>query len=168
MQIAYADIDKETIQLQPEDFAKVQGIISDYKSKEGSLMPILQKINATYNYLPMDLLRYVGRELDIPLSHIYNIATFYNAFSLVPKGKYTIALCRGTACHVRGSGRLQEKVEQELGISDGGTTEDFLFSLQTVRCIGCCSIAPAVRIGRNTYGNVRVNEIGNILRKYRL
>ncbi len=152
--------------LKPEDQNKVEEILKEYRSKKGNLMPILQRINSSYNYLPGDLLRYISRELDIPLSQIYNIATFYNAFSLVPKGRHTIAICRGTACHVRGSLRILEKLEQELGVGDGGTTEDLRFSIQTVRCIGCCSIAPAVRIDRDTFGNVRPSQLMNLLRKY--
>jgi len=166
-QFVFLDKEEEKIDLRPEDNTKIDEILIEYRTKKGNLMPILQKINATYNYLPLDLLRYTAKELDIPLSQIYSIATFYNAFSLVPKGRHTIAVCRGTACHVRGSVRILERIEQELGISDGGTTEDMRFSLQTVRCIGCCSIAPAARINKDTYGNVRANQIMNILRKYK-
>ncbi len=166
-QIAYLDKEEEKIELDSEDRIKIEEILREYQTKKGNLMPVLQRINATYNYLPADLLRYIASELDIPLSQVYNIATFYNAFSLVPKGRHTIAICRGTACHVRGSLRIQERIEQKLGISDGGTTEDLRFTIQTVRCIGCCSIAPAVRVDEDTYGNVKTNQVFDILRKYK-
>jgi NADH:ubiquinone oxidoreductase subunit E len=165
-QIAYVDKEEPEIALKPDDRVKIDEILREYRSRKGNLMPVLQEVNTTYNYLPADFLRYIALELDIPLSQVYTIATFYNAFSLVPKGRHTIAVCRGTACHVRGSGSILERLEQELGIADGGTTEDLRFSLQTVRCIGCCSIAPAVRIGQDTYGNVRSNQLLDIVRKY--
>jgi len=165
-QIAYLDREEMKVALKADDRVKIEEILREYHSRKGNLMPVLQRINAAYKYLPTDLLRYIASELDIPLSQVYNIATFYNAFSLVPKGRHTIAICRGTACHVRGSAAILERLEQELGITDGGTTEDLRFSLQTVRCIGCCSIAPAVRIGQDTYGNVRLNQLLDMLRKY--
>jgi NADH:ubiquinone oxidoreductase subunit E len=165
-QVAIFDEGNGKIELSAADQAKVEGILKDCRKRPGSLMPVLQSINSSYNYLPAELLKYISKELDKPLSQIYSIATFYNSFSLVPKGRHTVAVCRGTACHVRGSLRILERLEQELGITDGGTTEDLRFSIQTVRCIGCCSIAPAVRIDRDTYGYVRINEIVNILRKY--
>lgn len=166
-QIVSLDRKEGKIELKPEDRIKIEEILREYRTKKGNLMPILQKINVHYNYLPTDLLRYIASELDMPLSQIYSIATFYNAFSLVPRGRYTIAICRGTACHVRGSARILDRLEQELGVSDGGTTEDLRFTIQTVRCIGCCSIAPAVRIDRDTYGNVKINKIMDMLRKYK-
>jgi len=166
-QIVYLDEEEEHIELRPEDRTIIEEILREYQTKKGNLMPILQKINKHYNYLPIGLLRYIASEMKIPLNQIYSIATFYNAFSLVPKGRHTIAICRGTACHVRGSMRILERIEQELGISDGGTTDDLRFTIQTVRCIGCCSIAPAVRIDGDTYGNVKTNQIFDILRKYK-
>lgn len=166
-QIVYLEREEEKIDLKPDDRVKIEKILNEYRLKKGNLMPILQRINADYNYLPVDLLRYIASELDIPLSQIYSIATFYNAFSLVPKGRHTISICRGTACHVRGVERILERLEQELGINDGGTTEDLRFTLQTVRCIGCCSIAPAVRIDQDTYGHVQINQILDIARRYK-
>jgi len=166
-QIVYVEREEEKVVLSPEDLLKVEAIMREYRARRGNLMPILQRINATYNYLPIDLLRYIASALDIPLSQLYNIATFYNAFSLVPRGRHIVALCRGTACHVRGSAVLLERLEQELGVIDGGTTDDFRFTLQTVRCIGCCSIAPAVRVDQDTYGNVQPGQLLDILGKYK-
>jgi NADH:ubiquinone oxidoreductase subunit E len=165
-QVIYQQPEQEKIDLADKDHAVIKGILREYQSKKGNLMPILQEINRQYKYLPVALLRFIAQEIKIPLSRIFSIATFYNAFSLEPKGRHSIAVCRGTACHVRGSLQILERIEQELGISDGGTTDDLRFSLQTVRCIGCCSIAPAVRIDGDTYGNVRTSQILDMLRKY--
>jgi len=158
---------KSAAELSPDDRERVDEIFRSHEKVRDSIMPILHTVNESYNYLPNNILRCIAVELDIPLSEVYNIATFYNSFSLVPKGRHTIAVCRGTACHVRGSARILDRLEQELGIADGETTDDLRFSLRNVRCIGCCSIAPAVRIDGETYGNVRPNQIGNLLRKYK-
>jgi NADH:ubiquinone oxidoreductase subunit E len=158
---------EEKPELAPEDRERMQAIFREYSKEQNSLMPILQKINEDYNYLPENLLRYVAAETNVPLSQVYNIATFYNAFSLVPRGRHTVSVCRGTACHVRGSARILERLQLELGITDGETTEDMRFTLRNVRCIGCCSIAPAVRIDRDTYGNVRPDQLLTILKQYK-
>jgi len=152
--------------MKEEDLQIVDEIISKYKAEPGALMPVLQGINAAYNYLPEDILRYVAEELDIPLSQIYTIATFYNAFSLVPRGRYKIQVCQGTACHVRGGKKILEALERELGIAAGETTEDRKFSLETVRCIGCCSLAPVVRIESDTYARLRSDKVEKILSGY--
>ena len=165
-QMIYLDGKEESIELCPHDLARIEEIVQEYRGERGNLMPIMQRISGQYNYLPVDLLRYIALELDIPLSHIYSIATFYNAFSLMPRGRHTIGLCRGTACHVRGSANILARIEQELGITEGGTTGDLAFTIESVRCIGCCSIAPALRIDQETYGNVRPNQIMDILKKY--
>jgi len=165
-QMIHLDGKEESIELCPEDRIRIQEILKEYRARKGNLMPILQKISAQYNYLPTNLLRYIASELNIPLSQIFSIATFYNAFSLTPRGRHAIAICRGTACHVRGSGNILERLEQELGIVDGGTTEDLRFTIQTARCIGCCSIAPAVRIDQDTYGHVQASQLMDILKKY--
>jgi NADH:ubiquinone oxidoreductase subunit E len=166
-QVIQMDGEDEKVKLDERDLGRVEEILRSHVKQRSSLMPILHKINEEYNYLPQDLLRYVAAEIDVPLNEIFNIATFYNSFSLVPRGRHTIAVCRGTACHVRGSARILDRIEQELGITDGQTTDDLRFTLRNVRCIGCCSIAPAVRIDRETYGNVRPNQITGILRKYK-
>ena len=159
--------EKVKVELNPDDKKRVDEIFRSHEKVRDSIMPILHTINENYNYLPSDILRCVAAELAMPLSEVYNIATFYNSFNLVPKGRHTIAVCRGTACHVRGSARILDRLEQELGIGDGGTTDDMRFTLRNVRCIGCCSIAPAVRIDRDTYGNVRPNQISSLLRRYK-
>jgi NADH:ubiquinone oxidoreductase subunit E/NAD-dependent dihydropyrimidine dehydrogenase PreA subunit len=125
--------------LEKEDMQKIQAIIKEHREEMGNLMPVLQHINKEYNYLPPDLLRHVSKELNRPLSDIYNIATFYNAFSLIPKGIHQISVCMGTTCYVRGGERILNRLSDELGIAPEETTEDLRFTLSSVRCLGCCS-----------------------------
>jgi NADH:ubiquinone oxidoreductase subunit E len=154
------------VTLPPDDLEHVSQIIERHEDKQGPLMPILQDINAEYNYLPKDLLKYISWKFTIPLSVIYNIATFYNAFSLTPRGRHTISICMGTTCYVRGSGKILGAMQKELGITAGGTTEDQRFSLETVRCLGCCSLSPAVRIDDDTFGRLKQDKIRGVLKEY--
>ena len=133
---------------------KMDNIINEYRDKKDALMLILQSINAVYNYFPENILRYISRELNIPLSEIYRIATFYNAFSLKPKGQNIIKVCMGTACHVSGSDEIIRTVSSRLGIGPGETTEDFEFSVERVACFGSCALAPVVVINDKVYGNM--------------
>jgi NADH:ubiquinone oxidoreductase subunit E len=149
--------------LAEEDLQKVSSIINKYKKEKSVLIPVLQEINREYRYLPKDILVYVSDELDIPLSQIHSVATFYAAFSLKPRGKHMINVCLGTACHVKGGGRVLERLQRELKISSGETTKDKRFSLEAVRCLGCCSISPVMRIGNVTYGRLKQDDIPRIL-----
>ena len=160
------DIKEKPVQLDKEDAKKIKSIFQEYGKDANQLMPILQSVNSTYRYLPQVLLRYISQALKIPLSTVYNIATFYNAFSLTPRGHHIISVCMGTTCYVRGAERILEKMEEELGISVGQTTEDLQFSIESVRCVGCCSLAPVLRIDEETYGRLRPKEVLKILREY--
>jgi len=153
--------------IEKELLARLDEIIGKYEGGEGVEIPILEDINSEFNYLPKETLLYVAERLDIPVSKLYEIATFYNAFSLEPRGKYTINVCLGTACHVQGGARLLERVEEDLNIEAGQTTEDMNFSLETVRCLGCCGLAPVVTVGDDLYGKVRQVKIPTILKKYK-
>lgn len=153
--------------LEEKDRVEITKIFEAYEEQEGALVPILQDINEVYSYLPENMLKYVAIKLNIPLSHVYNIATFYNAFSLKPRGKYTIQVCLGTACHVKGSFRILNALERELSIVTGETTEDKLFSLEAVRCLGCCGLAPVITVGDDVYGGVIQAKIPGILKNYR-
>ena len=133
------------------------------KVPEGALVPILQEINATYNYLPENVLRYISEKLDIPLSLIYRIATFYNAFSLKPRGRHIITVCLGTSCHVKGAPRIVTTLERELGIKISETTEDMSFTLETVNCLGCCGLAPVMTVGEDLYGKVTTVKVPEII-----
>ncbi|MBN1638312.1 MAG: NADH-quinone oxidoreductase subunit NuoE [Ignavibacteriales bacterium] len=143
-------------------------IFQKYPAKDGSnLIPILQDIQDKFGYLPEYALHDVVEFLDIPLSSVYGVATFYNQFRLTPLGKNIIRVCRGTACHVKNSANILTALEFELGISAGQTTRDKLFTLETVACIGACSIAPVININDEYYGKVTIKEIPKILKKYR-
>lgn len=159
--------EKIEIDLRPEELNQLTKIIDEHKEKENLLMPILQKINHTYNYLPENILRYVSQKLEIPLSLIYRIATFYNAFSLTPRGRHIINVCLGTTCYVRGSQRILDRISELLDITDGETTKDMRFSIESVRCLGCCSISPVVNIDGDTYGRLKMSSISKIIQGYK-
>lgn len=143
-------------------------IFSNYPPKDRSnLIVILQEIQEIYGYLPEDALNDVSDFIDMPLSSIYGVATFYNQFRLKPLGENVIRVCRGTACHVKNSANVLAALEQELNVEAGDTTRDKLFTLETVACIGACSIAPVISINDEYYGRVTVKEIPKILKKYR-
>jgi NADH:ubiquinone oxidoreductase subunit E len=144
----------------------VSGIISRHREKRGNLLPILLDINRHFNWLPRASLEQVSDELKLPLVEILRVATFYNAFSLVPRGKHIISVCMGTGCFVKGSPRLLDRLERELGLKHGQTTEDMLFTLEVVRCIGCCALAPAMRVGEDTFGRLTPGMIPKILKSY--
>jgi NADH:ubiquinone oxidoreductase subunit E len=160
-------LERTRTELKPEWKAKVIETVERNKNRDGPLMPILQEINATLNYLPEDVLRYVSEETGYSLSDILRVATFYSAFSIVPRGKYVVNVCMGTTCYVRGSERLMEKFTDTLKIKQDETTPDMLFTLKSVRCIGCCGLAPAVMVGETVYGKLATKEVRGIINKYR-
>ena len=145
----------------------VGNILARHKRQQGPLMPILQEVNAAFNYFPQSVLQYISQETGYPLSHIYRIATFYSAFSVVPRGRYVINVCMGTTCYVRGSQRLMEKVSDLLAIQPDQTTPDMKFTLKSVRCIGCCGLAPAIMVGGEFYGKLTRKDLPGIVQKYR-
>lgn len=154
----------QPVELAPDVQATVDQIINEHRQRQGPLMPILQSINAVYNYFPEDVLTYVSQQLDISLTQVLRVATFYNAFSLKPRGKHTINVCMGTTCYVRGSERLIEKFSEVLGVPVEETTKDLKFTLKAVRCLGCCSIAPVMMVDGKAYGRLKLNEIPKIVR----
>ena len=157
---------KVEIKLEPEDLEKMEKIIGEYKGEKGALVPVLQEINAAFNYLPENALRYMSEELDVPLSLIYRAATFYKAFSLKPIGRHKITVCLGTTCHVKGAPRIVEALERELGITTGETTEDMNFTLETVFCVGCCGLAPVMTVGEDLYGKITPTTVPKIVEQY--
>ena len=158
--------EKTKVELEPQFKDKVTEIIRINKDRKGPLMTILQQINSTFNYLPENALNYVSQELDIPLSQIFKIATFYSTFSIVPRGKHIINVCMGTACYVKGGERLMDRLSEVLEIKENETTPDMLFTLKLVRCIGCCGLAPAIMTGDNVYGKLSTKDIPGIIEKY--
>ncbi|KYK37941.1 MAG: NAD(P)H-dependent oxidoreductase subunit E [Theionarchaea archaeon] len=129
-----------------DDIEKLDYILEKYEGKKSDLVPVLQEINALYNYLPEDALRYVSEQLDIPLGTVYHVASFYKSFTLEPRGRLHIKVCTGTACHVRGAPRVLDLIEQHLGIKPGETSADGEYSLETVNCLGACAMGPVVII----------------------
>jgi NADH-quinone oxidoreductase subunit E len=132
----------------------------------GALLARLHEINSEHGYLPEDELRRTASELAIPLSQIYSIATFYASFSLEPRGRHHICVCQGTACYIRGGDKILEKLEGTLDVCAGHTTQDREFTLETVYCVGSCSMAPVVRVDGDTYGRLKPDRIPRILKKY--
>lgn len=135
--------------------------------KEGlTIVQELRAVQQIYGYLPQGVINYLAKELNKPASEIYSVATFYAEFSLSPKGKYPISVCLGTACYVNGAEQIYNKICQLLNITEGECTQDGMFSIDQTRCIGCCGLAPVLTIGKDVYGNVKLNEVENILNKY--
>ena len=143
-----------------------QMIENEFNQDKENLIMILQAIQRRYNYLPKAALSYMSEKLSIPYSRIYEVSTFYSTFSLAPRGRNIISICTGTACHVRGADRIKEHIETSLDIRDGGTTEDKRYTLESVRCIGCCSLGPVVKINEDMHGRIKPDEIKTVLTQY--
>jgi len=160
--------EKRNTKLSSHDEEKVGIIIDEYEGIEGSgaLVPVLQRINTDYNYLPEPVLRYTSKRLKIPVSEIYRLATFYNAFSLKPKGKNIIKVCLGTSCYVKGGKNVLSSIQKKLGIKVGENTEDLNFTLETVSCIGCCGQSPVISINDDIHGYFKQNMVDEVLHQY--
>ncbi len=151
----------------PEQKAALDALIAKYKDEPGALMPILQQAQDIYGYLPVEVQEMIAHGLDIPVSEVFGVVTFYSQFQLNPKGTYPVAICLGTACYVKGAGKLMDKMEELLGISNGALTDDFKFSLEATRCIGACGLAPVLTIGEDVYGRLEPSMLEGILAKYK-
>jgi NADH:ubiquinone oxidoreductase subunit E len=149
------------------DAHMIETILQRHPKDPSSIIQVMLDVQNELYYLPRDVLEYVSEHLRVPLSRTYNLATFYKAFSLKAKGKYPIAVCTGTACHVQGAVRILDQVQRELGIKEGETTTDRMFSVESVRCLGCCGLAPVVTIGKNLHGKVPLSKVPNILKAYK-
>jgi NADH-quinone oxidoreductase subunit E len=145
---------------------KVSTIINKYNGDRGQLVSILQDIQAEYYYLPKEALIQVSETMSIPASRVYDMATFFRAFSLEPRGKHLINVCLGTACHVRGAIRVLEAMERCFSIRRGETTKDRKFTLQTVNCMGCCAVGPAVKIDGEYFGEMSTDKVDNLLTQF--
>jgi len=155
--------------IEKEKLEKLNSIITKYKNNSiarGSMIPILQEVQELFNYLPEETLKTVSSELKLPLSKIYGVATFYAQFTFIPRGKNLIRLCTGTACHVRGGKKNLHTIEKILNIKDGQTTPDFKFTLQTVRCLGTCFLAPAMMINQEYFGRLTASKVETVLKEY--
>ncbi len=149
-----------------EQEAALLNVINEHKDIQGCLMTILQKAQDIYGYLPIEVQTIIAKELSIPLEKVYGVVTFYSQFSLNPKGKYKISVCLGTACYVKGSGDIFNKLEEVLGIKGGECTVDGKFSLEACRCIGACGLAPVLTVNEEVYGRLTVDDVKDIIAKY--
>ena len=146
--------------------ARTQAIVDKYDGDKGQLVSILQDIQQEHCYLPREVLEELSSILEMPMSHVYSVATFFKAFSLTPKGRHVIKVCMGTACHVRGGVRVLDKMELDMGIKREDTTEDLRFTLETVNCVGCCALGPMVIIDDNYHGQMSSDKVSSLLAKY--
>ena len=149
------------------DLKQIEGVLDELAKVKGSLITILQKTQDIYGYLPKDAIIYISERTGIAESEIMGVATFYTQFRLAPVGKYLIMLCQGTACHVNSSELILQTIKDELGIEDGETTDDGLFSLKCVACLGCCSLSPVMMINESTYGSLTPEKTKKILKELR-
>lgn len=150
-----------------EQEEKLVAAIGTYKDVKGAMMPILQEAQEIYGYLPVEVQRIIARETGVSIEEIYGIATFYSQFKLNPNGKYSISVCLGTACYVKGSGAILDAISQTLGLPVGSTSKDGKYSLEATRCIGACGLAPVMTVNGDVYGRLTTAEIPAILAKYK-
>ena len=151
----------------PEQEAKLKEVIEKHKDDPGAVMPVLQEAQDIYGYLPLEVQQMIAEGLNVPVDEVYGVATFYSQFALSPKGKYNISVCLGTACYVKGSGNVLNKLSEELGIDAEECTADGLFSLTACRCIGACGLAPVMTVNDDVYGRLTIDEIPGIIKKYK-
>jgi NADH-quinone oxidoreductase subunit E len=149
------------------DYMELDKIIEgEFNKDKENLIMILQAIQKRYNFLPQPALKYLAEKIDVPYSQIYSVGTFYATFSLEPKGRNIISVCLGTACHVRGGEKVRERIEHTLNLNGKATTDDMRFTLEGVRCIGCCSLGPVMKVNEDVHGRIGADEVEKILKKY--
>lgn len=158
--------DTTTFKGTPEQERKLRSVIEKHKTQPGGLMPVLQEAQDIYGYLPIEVQQMIADGLNISLSKVYGVATFYSQFSLTPKGEYRVSVCLGTACYVKGADKILEAVEKKLGIKSGECTKDGLFSLDSTRCVGACGLAPVMMINDEVYGKLKPDMVNDILDHY--
>jgi NADH-quinone oxidoreductase subunit E len=145
---------------------KVGQVLEKYQRDRSALIDILHDTQSAIGYLPREALEEIGAGLGVPMSRVYSVATFFKAFSLTPRGRHIITVCRGTACHVRGSGKVLAEMEKELGIKNGENTPDLKFTLETVNCVGACALGPMVIIGEDYHGEMTPEKVGEVIKNY--
>lgn len=146
--------------------AKIDKVLAKWHRDPSYAIEILQDLQEEHRHLPQDVLRHVADELCVPVGRLHHIATFFKAFSLTPRGKHVVEVCMGTACHVKGAPRILEAFARELGVAEGGTTKDLQFTLEPVRCLGCCAIAPVVKVGKELHGELQASKAKTVVKKY--
>ena len=157
------DISKE---FTPEQLKKLDGIIAKYKDKPGSLIPVLEEAQVMLEFLPMPILKIIAAGLNLPLSRVYGVVTFYSFFTMTPRGKHTMRVCLGTACYVRGGKNIYDNVKKELHVEEGETTQDRLFTLETVRCVGACGLGPVIFVGEDVHGRLKPAKVKDVIKQY--
>lgn len=173
MGIIYKDDRKETTMskldhpdITPGMKEKIDEIIAQHKDEPGAVIPVLRLCQDEVGYLPVELIDYISSGLNIPRSDVFGVTTFYSLFSLTPKGRHKIRVCLGTACYVKGIKEVMHRIGSTFGIHDGETSEDRRFSLEAVRCVGACGLAPVLVVNQNTYGDIKPDTVVGILEKY--
>jgi NADH:ubiquinone oxidoreductase subunit E/ferredoxin len=159
-------IERAAIKLPKNMRETVEEIVEEYKGVPGAVVPVLQQIGGKFNYLPEPVLRYTAKAMDWPMSEVYRLATFYNAFSLEPRGQNILKVCLGTACYVKGGAKLLEAVQRKLNLKDGNTTKDMMFTVEIVSCIGCCGQSPVIGVNEDIYGYLKPSMLDDILQRY--
>ena len=159
-------VEPEPMDMAPDEVDELDRILAEHEGQPGAIVSILQDVNAKYKWLPPGAVRRVSEVLGMPLSRVLRIATFYNMFSLEPRGKHIVRVCLGTACHVKGAARILESLQRELNVESGRTTDDKRFTLEAVRCLGCCGLAPVVTINDDVYGSITPERIVTALDGY--
>lgn len=157
------DISKE---FTPEQLKKLDEIIAKHKDKPGALIPVLEEAQGVLEFLPMPILKIIAAGLNLPLSRVYGVVTFYSFFTMTPRGKHTMRVCLGTACYVRGGKAINDIIKKELGVEEGETTPDRLFTLETVRCVGACGLGPVIFVGENVHGRLKPAKVKEVISQY--
>ncbi|MDD2276639.1 MAG: NAD(P)H-dependent oxidoreductase subunit E [Smithellaceae bacterium] len=150
----------------PEQVAKLDSIINKHKGKAGGLIPVLEEAQVCLEYLPLPVQKRIAAGLNLPLSRVYGVVTFYSFFTMTPRGKHTVRVCLGTACYVRGGKALAEALQRQFGIKEGETTEDRMFTLESVRCLGACGLGPVIVVDEDVHGRVKPAKIKEVLSQY--
>ena len=154
------------VELKKEQVDKIREICKSFDNQSGELINVLHKVQGNFGYLPAEVQEVVAQELDVPVAKVYGVVTFYSFFSMLPKGRHPISICTGTACYVRGAEKVLEELKKELNIEVGETTANGKFSINCLRCVGACGLAPVVMVGDKTYGRVAPEMIKDILKEY--
>lgn len=151
---------------QNTSFEKLQAVIDKYKDDKGPLMPVMQEAQTIFGYLPIEVQNFIADALEIPMTDVYGVATFYSQFKLEPSGENTVSVCLGTACYVKGAQDILDKIVQKLKVTEGKTTPDGKFTLLGTRCVGCCGLAPVMMVNDDIYGQINAAQVVDILEKY--
>jgi len=154
------------IELRPDQVEKIYSICDSFGNEEGELINVLHKCQGTFGYLPAEVQEVISEKMEIAAAKVYGVVSFYSFFTMIPKGKHPISICTGTACYVRGAETVLNEFKKQLDIQVGETSQDGLFSLSCLRCVGACGLAPVVLVGEKTYGRVATDDVEEILKEY--